>query len=494
MGLRWGLLALMVTSGCATSRALCPLEGGLPWREVRSTHFRVHTNLEERAALKTAVQLEQFRRAMSLTWGPDFDPPGTVEVILLRNPRDMEEFTDRHYAGFTRQTPDGPRMAMTGGGGYLAPDAPGDANTLTHELAHHLSAFALPRQPRWLSEGLASYLQNISFKDDGRVVELRGFNPMRFDYIRRHGWLDLDALWQWDGKTQQSSSELQQHYASAWLWVHYLSKDHPDRFRDFQTRMTRGEEPRRAFEDAFRGAGAFEANLVGFVRSWRIHDHARHPMPPVRTQTQTLPLSPSDVHVIRALLFLQAPGDGPVEERVREAERELDQSLKEDPLHVETLRLRAASMDDAERLKLARTLVERHPEDGRAWDLLANSLDAEGDVSAAQEDARERAATLLPDSPGAQNDLAWYYVRTLRPQKGILAAERAVRLMPGNAAILSTHAALDFLLGRCEEAVAMGRRARDMLHEGVSDATRQEFQRVITVYETQCPPATPGAP
>ncbi|RYZ34079.1 MAG: hypothetical protein EOO72_13410, partial [Myxococcaceae bacterium] len=147
-----------------------------------------------------------------------------------------------------------------------------------------------------------------------------------------------------------------------------------------------------------------------------------------------------------------------------------------------------------ERLKLARELVEKHPEDGRAWDLLANALEANADTSATQEQARQRAAELLPDSPSVQNGLAWYYVTTDQPQKGLAPAQRAVRLMPGNSAILNTQAALFFQSGRCREAVAMGRRALDMLHEGVPDAARQDFKRIVTVFETKCVPSPTVSP
>ncbi|QAT85899.1 hypothetical protein EJ065_4346 [Corallococcus coralloides] len=495
MNLRLGLLGLALTlfSGCTASRALCPAEGGRPWREVRSSHFRVRTNLEEQAAARSAVELEEFRRALLLAWGTGFDPPGTVDVIVLSNPRDLEEFTDARYAGFAGQTPDGPRMVMTGGGGYLLADTTGDKETQAHELAHYLSAFALPRQPRWISEGLASYLQTVTIRPSDRNVVLGRASPALLQYVRAHGWLTLDELWQWDGKTNQSTAELQRHYASSWLWVHYLINEHGGRFDAFQNQLARGEEPRRAFTAAFQGDTAYQAALANYVQLGR-YAISTQPLPPVPTQTQTRALEPADVHVIRSILFTQAPGDVPPAERQRKADLELDQALKEDPTHVETLRLRAEKLDKAERLKLARELVEKHPEDGRAWDLLANALEANADTSATQEQARQRAAELLPDSPSVQNGLAWYYVTTDQPQKGLAPAQRAVRLMPGNSAILNTQAALFFQTGRCREAVAMGRRALDMLHEGVPDAARQDFKRIVTVFETKCVPSPTVSP
>ncbi|MBN8468527.1 DUF1570 domain-containing protein [Corallococcus exiguus] len=490
MGIRLGLLGLALTlfSGCTASRALCPAEGGRPWREVRSSHFRVRTNLEEPAAAKSAVELEEFRRALLLAWGAGFDPPGTVDVIVLSNPRDLEEFTDARYGGFARHTPDGPRMVMTGGGGYLLGDTTGDKETQAHELAHYLSAFALPRQPRWISEGLASYLQTVTIRPSDRNVVLGRASPALLQYVRTHGWLTLEELWQWDSKTNQGTAELQRHYASSWLWVHYLINERGERFDTFQNQLARGEEPRRAFAAAFQGDTEYQAALANYVQLGR-YAISTQPLPPVPTQTQARGLEPADVHVIRATLFMQAPGDMPPAERQSKADLELDQALKEDPTHVETHRLRAEKLDKAARLKLARELVEKHPEDGRAWDLLATALEAEGDTSATQEQARQRAAELMPDSPSVQNSLAWYYVTVDQPQKGLAPAQRAVRLMPGNAVILNTQAALFFQLGQCREAVAMGRRALDMLHEGVPDATRQDFKRIVTVFETKCVPA-----
>ncbi|RKH14546.1 DUF1570 domain-containing protein [Corallococcus sp. CA053C] len=494
MTLRLGILGLALTlfSGCAASRALCPAEGGRPWREVRSTHFRVRTNLEEKAAAQSAVELEEFRRALLLAWGPDFDPPGSVEVVLLSNPRDLEEFTGGQFAGYAGQTPDGPRMVMTGDGGYLLPDAPGDKGVQAHELAHYLSAFALPRQPRWISEGLASYLETVTIKPSTRDVVLGRASLPMLAYVRAHGWLTLEELWQWDGKTQQSTAELQRHYASAWLWVHYLINEQGERFSALQGRLSRGEEPRRAFAAAFQGELEYQEAITNYVRLGR-YAITTQPLPPVPTQTQTRPLEPADVHVIRGLLFAEAPGSTAPAERQRKLDLELDQALKEDPTHVEAQRMRAEKLEKPERLKLAQLLVEKHPEDGRAWDLLASALDAQGDLSVQQEQARTRAAELLPDSPNAHNNLAWYYARTLQPQKGLASALRAVRLSPGNAFILDTQAALFFQSGRCPEAVAMERRALDMLHERASDEARQEIKRRLTEFETKCVPA-PAAP
>ena len=288
-------------------------------------------------------------------------------------------------------------------------------------------------------------LETVTITPTTRDVVLGRASLPMLAYVRAHGWLTLEELWQWDGKTQQSTAELQRHYASAWLWVHYLINEQGERFSALQGRLSRGEEPRRAFAAAFQGELEYQEAITNYVRLGR-YAITTQPLPPVPTQTQTRPLEPADVHVIRALLFAEAPGSTSPAERQRKLDLELDQALKEDPTHVEAQRMRAEKLEKPERLKLAQLLVEKHPEDGRAWDLLASVLDAQGDLSAQQEQARTRAAELLPDSPNAHNNLAWYYARTQQPQKGLASALRAVRLSPGNAIILDTQAARSSLL------------------------------------------------
>ncbi|MFP2927467.1 hypothetical protein ACLESO_20170 [Pyxidicoccus sp. 3LG] len=489
-------LVLAVMSGCTGVRAICPLEGGRPWVEVRSSHFSVRTNLDAETAEEATRELEMLRQGLLQAWGGSFDPPGSVEVIVLRHQTAMEEFTNVRIEGFSATTSEGPVLVLAGNAYALSEDS-ADLATQAHELTHYLSEFALVRQPRWLSEGLAAYLESIALRPERQEVILGRLHLPFFDHVRRAGWRTLEELWEWDGKGLLGTAESRQYYASSWLWVHFFISQHAERFEDFQMRLMRGDEPRQAWEESFRGVKDLAGQVHAYVHGGR---HVNYPtitapLAPVTSPITTRLLVPGEVHAIRAQLILITPGAAPTEERMEKAEREMAQALKENPdnVTVALLRLRATA-DPARRLELARDLVERHPESGEAWDALAQALDSAGNTSEEQEAARLRAVELLPDSLSAQNGLASFYARTSQPEKGLSAARRALALAPGNAAVLDTWSTLLFQLGRCQEALSAQQLAADMLHEGTPERLRRTVHDTLARYEAVCGTGTARSP
>lgn len=489
------LAALFFGVGCAglKTRATCPAEGGAPWREVKSAHFRVQTNLDVEAATQTALELEKFRRALLLAWDSEFDPPGEVEAIVLRNPGEFDEFTDSRIAAYASTTENGPLLVMTGHG-YLVSEATGDQRTTAHELAHYLSWYVLVRQPRWLSEGLATYLETLHFKGGAAEVVLGRPHRWNLGYVREHGWLTLEELWGWKHTGNQSQAEMQQHYASAWLWVHYLMNEHADRFADFQGRLAAAEEPRQAFEASFRGVKDLAGGLRTYVDTGR-YAVLTVPLPEVPSKVEVRELDGAEIHAIRARLRLMTPGSASGEQRRQQATQELTQALREDPMNVSATVLHSALVaEPSQRLGIARALVQARPEDGRAWSLLARAIGEGGGSGEEQEKALVRAAELKPDSADTLNSLAWFYAGTRRADKALAPAQRAVKLAPGDAAVLDTYAAVLFQLGRCPDAVKIQRRAVDVLHEHAPQQFRQSIQGSLDKYEQSCAQAAPRQP
>ncbi len=486
MALLGWLLALL--SGCTGARALCPLEGGRPWVEVRSPHFTVRTNLDTPTAESAAQELELLRQGLLQAWGGSFDPPGTVDIILLHNRSALAEFTSIPIEGFSTRTEDGPLLVLAGHA-YALTEATADITTQAHELTHYLSELALVRQPRWLSEGLAGYLETIALRPERRAVILGRLHDGFYAQVWRHGWRTLDELWEWDRKGVLSTAESRQYYASSWLWVHFFITRHSARFESFQKRLMRGEHPREAFDAAFQGAKDLAGELNGYVRR---HGHVSHrtttaPLAPVTSPLTTRPMRAAEVHAIRAQLFLLTPGALPLEARLPHLEREMAEATREEPGNVDALLLRLRSTEDPFRgLVLARELVALHPASGHAWMALAQALDAAGNTSEEQEAARLRAVELLPDSVSAQNGLAGYYARTAQPEKGLAAAQRALTLAPGNASVLDTWSTILFQLGRCPEALEAQHLAVDMLHEGTPQRLRRTVHDTLARYRAVC--------
>ncbi|MFY2560686.1 DUF1570 domain-containing protein [Corallococcus terminator] len=476
-------LVLVLSTGCAGSRALCPREGGRPWSEVQSEHFRIQTNLTPQSATATALELEKLRRALLLAWGTDFNPPGTVDVILLRNANELKEFIEGNYVGFVAPTQQGTLLVMSGEG-YLLDDGP-EQELQTHELAHELSRHVLLRQSRWLAEGLAQYLQTTHVKVSTQEAVLGRANKNSLAYVRQHGWLDVDELWAWDQKESMSAAETQQHYASAWVWVHYLINMHTERFDELQTRLARAEDPRSAWDIAFKDAGDLRGDLRTFVWSGR-SAILTLPLPPVPRDVTVRELDSADVHALRGRMHLHGIGARPQEERIQKARAEVEQGLKEDPVSVSVAVLAAQlHQNPPEHLARARTLVQAHPDDGRAWDLLAEHLDPNGE-SQPLEQARQRAAELLPNDSRILASLAAHYQQTRQPEKGLPVARRAVELAPGDPFALMLQAAMSFQLDRCKEALGLQRRALDMLHESTPDSYRKQLRERLQLFEAKC--------
>ncbi|AGC44173.1 hypothetical protein MYSTI_02857 [Myxococcus stipitatus DSM 14675] len=500
MTCRWVFLGwvLALLSGCTSMRALCPMEGGGTWVEVRSPHFTIRTDLDVESAESAAGELEMLRQGLLQAWGGGFDPPGTVDVIILRNREELSEFTNVRIEGFSATTSDGPLLVMAGNSYALSREAV-DKSTQAHELTHYLSQFAMVRQPRWLSEGLASYLETITLKPERREVVLGALHWPFLDSVQRNGWRSLEELWDWDDRQQMSSAESRQYYASAWLWVHFVISQHSERFGRFQHRLMRGEEPRRAWEVSFRGATDLAGKIHAYAFGGR---NARYPvvtapLMPVPSDFRTRPLEPAEVHGVRTQLILMTPGPAPAEVRMEKAEWEMAQALKEDPGNLTVALLRIRSLGDpAQQLQAAQALVARSPESGLAWNALAQALDFAGDATEAQEAARLRAVELIPDHVGAQNGLARYYARTAQPEKGLAAAQRALALAPGNAGVLDTYSTILFQLGRCQDALTTQQLAVEMLYEGTPERLRQTMNDTLARYEAVCGASTgtAGAP
>src|SRR5439155_5383116 len=64
----------------------------------------------------------------------------------------------------------------------------------THELTHVISYDALPDQPRWFAEGLASFFETVKLDEHYNVVQLGAPMPGRASTLLHHGPLPVAQL------------------------------------------------------------------------------------------------------------------------------------------------------------------------------------------------------------------------------------------------------------------------------------------------------------
>lgn len=348
----WGALAVVLVAGCVGPRTSLPEIARAPWREVETEHVRVWTDLGEDAAKRTAVELERLRRAVLLIWGPDVNPPEKIHTIVLASHAEFGAFGAERYGGAFAGTPVGAFLFLAAEGGYLLGDAPGSEQTAKHELAHAALYRVLKRQPRWVAEGLASYLQTTHLLADGNVVIGRADEPsLRF--VQGTGRVSLAALqaWRTDGALREA--ELAAYYASSWAWVHFLFNAYPDRFVDYLQRLQTTEDESRAWALAFGGISSEQLE-----RELSVHlPHGRGvlitvPFPGVNEASQVRPLSESNVQVAFALLHLSVPGRDR-DARVAEAKGAASEAIRLDPKNLLARRLYASLT--GERLPVSET-------------------------------------------------------------------------------------------------------------------------------------------
>jgi tetratricopeptide (TPR) repeat protein len=514
--LRLAILPVLAVA-CAHSREFrSPAEGGPPWVEVETAHFRVITDGRLEDARRLAVECEQVRQAMLVGfWESRFDPPGKLEVVVLRNPDELADFTG------TAMVPRGPHAIVLG---YFMPsvrprivtglrrdrDAPSltlppfqadveaaalakESLVLRHELAHYLGEEVLLRRPRWMAEGLATYLQTLVLGTwQGRPAAVIGLAPGEGTYSHARAVPGGELLRGEDFD-----------YTWSGLFVHWLVNQRGLQFAAYQQRLARAEDPATAWKASFPDLDpADAAAMEGLDRALMDYPVAsrfevrRVLLAPVSSPGPPRTLAPAEVHALRSELFLAALVD-----RDEQARAELAESLREDPSGVSAIVPLFFLRPGSELLALGQKAMGERPGDWRGGLLLALGARARPDLAAERLDGLKAVARAMPDDAFALNAAAWEMHELGASGDALPLAARAAALAPWSAAVLDTYGIVLADLGRCPEALAAQRRAVDLLGrardegraEGESLTPAGEIRKHLAEIEGGCPTAQPAA-
>lgn len=442
------LVALsIVASGCV-KRFECALHGGVEVRSITTEHFVVTSGLPLEAHRVEAEHLELLWDTFAAFFHTDI-ATARIPVLVLDDTDAVESFASG-YAGFVIRR--GPDVLVVG-----APAAPKATNVNAHELAHLVSYYLLPRQPRWLAEGLGTYFEDATFKD-ARTVTMGRWNAPRAEEAFQLGVLSLDELAKWGGL--RFGEDEGRYYASAWAWVHYLSNhDEPRLARLFDA--LRGQRPldevmREVFPPADRSRLQKEVQAYLGAARFRGFETALR-----RTPVLSAPevLLPWQLHLLRGRLFLN-------DEKAAALEEALAVKVAPSPVPAAI-----AVLEATRKTEPIAPLLERFP--ASAAVLVGLPTDDAKNVLPAFEEAlrheRQNAALL---EAAAQ---AWLAAGKLKEAEAF--ALEGLTLAPWSADLAVVPFSVAIAEGRCAEAETRLARVEPLLPERPTEASTKFLEK-----------------
>jgi hypothetical protein len=477
------LITGLLLVGCAHDPRPPRLDG---WRELRSTHFVLRTDLPAPDARITLERLETLRAALQSVWSEadDADVPGTTRAIVLRDQAELRGFTP--WTGFATVTRRGPLIVASGREVAFGDTSP-HPELLAHEVAHGLDRRWMPGAPRWFDEGMASYLESAELIDTGRV-RLGGLTRDEVEQARAHTLLPLDtvasAAWE-----RASPSELLEIYRSARLWVHMLRAEEPARMRTLEAALRRGVAWRTAWADVRRDLDT--ARLEDALRGWlyvgTLPTELRRFSPP-RVRIEERVLATWEVHLTLAELLGAVAGDAPSDRERAELEAAA-RAAPDEPLP--QVLLADLETDPDRRLARAEALRKTYPRSPDAAVLLARVLRDQGGPVGGRREAMLDAVVLAPDDVDALTAHALEEARVGELTRAFQSLRRAEALAPWNPGVFVTRAAVLARLGDCQEALDAVQRAMDVLPDEAPGTALAPLLKERARIQGTCQPAHP---
>lgn len=449
------MLCLVAAAASACAVHSSPGRGGdAAWTEVVTEHFVLSSNLASPRALDMAQTLEETRHALvNLAWTGARGPRGRTDVVVFSRPSEFSQ-----YSG----TPTWAGIAITRAGfeRFLS-FSPGANNGLprvaVHEIAHDVSQWFMPMMPPWLAEGMATYMESLTFDRETGQASLGGLSKSSIEWLKATNFIVRSAnLFGLDTFRHDDARNAASFYSSAWLLVHFLLNEHGEVFGRFQSRLAKLEGWREAWDAEFRWLthDALDDALLAYARRTEFSvlegQIAAAPFKPSARK-----LSQAEVHgVLARMSFLTGEHEL--------AERERAEAARLDPTELNALIVRyelIGSSAAQERIDIARQAVLAHPRSAAAWLLQAKSSAGTAERWA----ALARANELAPDHPTVRTMLAEQHLARHDPKAAFQHSRVALRRSPYSVPLLSLHVRILAAGSRCDEAERVERNAEGLL-------------------------------
>ena len=464
------------------------------WLEVRSQHFTVVTNANEKAGRRIADQFERMRSVFHHALPHvALDNGSPVIVMAIKDEKDFRALEPQSYlakgqlklGGLFLRAPDKNYVLMR-------VDAEGEHPyaVIYHEYTHLLLSKASEWIPLWLNEGLAEFYENTDIREKDVALGQPSFQNL--ELLRQNRLLPLAALFAVDTNSPYYHEENKGSifYAESWALTHYLlvkdNKEKTSHLADYMNLLEKKADTVAAATRSFGDLKQLQSTLEGYIHQGSytfFHGPISTEVDDTAFKVQALTATQADA--VRAD-FLAYNG------RVADARPLLDHVLQEDPQNVSAyetmgfLEFRAGHLDEARKwceqaVKLDSQSYIAH------YYFAAISMNGGADSGDdAQVESSLRAAIKLNPSfaPAFERLAAFEGMRRQNLDEAHIMALTAVQLDPGNVSYRMTTASVLMQMERGKDAVAVLRGALRLAKSPQETAMVQHYLMQVEQYAT----------
>ena len=261
------LAAMLLAASVAASPAKAE------WREAKTRHFVVYSELPEDELREYISHLEQFdgvMRELQALKDTSGTPSSRLTIYMVESVEDVQRLIyDKQgtIAGFYRPSAEGtlavvPQNGTKGGQWGLKADS-----IFFHEYTHHLMLQKLDVvYPKWMVEGWAEFFGTVHFEKDGTVGLGRPATHRMYEMV--YGTkLTYDRLLA-NEPIKSSDPTSTSIYGRSWIMSHFFffNPDHLKELMTYVSLINSGKDGRAAAQQAFGNLQKLNGEIETYYR------------------------------------------------------------------------------------------------------------------------------------------------------------------------------------------------------------------------------------